>query len=81
MAELSLLGLKPIAKRAMGSDGVVMPTPSFDQGLVFNQGVEDLPIRELVTHRTDDALAVAILPLAVCAAAEHGSPTPPELSR
>ena len=39
-----------------------MPSPGFDQDLSLGQSVEDLSVQELVTHRTVEALTVAILP-------------------
>jgi hypothetical protein len=41
-----------------------MAPPGFDQDLILSQGVEDLPVQELVAHRAIKALAVAVLPWA-----------------
>lgn len=41
-----------------------MAPPGFDQDLRLGQGVEDLPVQELVAHRAVEALAVVIFPWA-----------------
>lgn len=48
----------------MRPDGVVVSAPRFYQDLSFGQGVEDLPVHELVAHRAVEAIAVAVLPWA-----------------
>ena len=39
---------RAVAQRAVGSYGVVLPPPPFDQDLRFGQGVEDLTVEQLV---------------------------------
>ena len=46
----------------MGTDGVVVPPPGFDQHPRFGERVEDLAIEQLVAKRPVEALVVAILP-------------------
>ena len=46
----------------MGSDGVVVAPPLFDQDLGFAQRVEDLTVQQLVPEPCVEALAVAVLP-------------------
>lgn len=55
----------------MRPDGVVMASPSFDQDLCLSQGVEDLPVQELVAQAAAEGLAVAILPWAAGCDVEH----------
>jgi hypothetical protein len=47
--------------RVVRPDGVVVAAPSFDQDLSFGQGIEDLPVQELIAKGSVEALAVAIL--------------------
>ncbi len=46
----------------MGAGGVSVDAPLFDQDLRLFEGVEDLPVEQLVTKSTVEALVVAILP-------------------
>ena len=46
----------------MRAHGVVMAPPEFDENLGFLEGVEDLPVQELVVQPRVEALNVPILP-------------------
>lgn len=48
----------------MRPDGVVMPSPGFDQYTGFGQRVEDLTLEQLVAHQAVEGLAVAVFPRA-----------------
>ena len=56
-----------IGQRAVGSDGVVLPPPLFDEHLCLLQGIEDLALQHLFAERSVEALVVAILPRATLA--------------
>lgn len=46
----------------MGSDGVVVVTPLFDQDLGLSEAAEYLPVEQLVPQLAVEAFAIAILP-------------------
>jgi hypothetical protein len=46
----------------MGSFGVVVVPPLFDDDLSFAQRVEDFSVQELVAHPAIEAFAVAVFP-------------------
>ena len=46
----------------MGSDGVVLPPPLFDEHFRLLQRVEDLPLQDFFAQRPVEAFVVAILP-------------------
>ena len=46
----------------MGSDGVVVVTPLFDQDLGLLEAAEDFPVEQLVPQLAVEAFAIAILP-------------------
>ena len=46
----------------MRAYGVAVTLPGFDEDLGFAEGVEDLPIQELVAQPRLEALDVAVLP-------------------
>lgn len=64
MAVSPLPGWQAITKRAVRPDGVVVSAPGFDQESSCGQGIEALPVQELVADRAVEALAVAVLPWA-----------------
>lgn len=72
MAVAPLAGPRAIAERAVWPDGVVVSAPGFDQNLSFGHGVEDLPVQELIAHRTVEALAVAVTPCTSTISASRG---------
>lgn len=59
------LGFDPGTGMLSAPDGVVVSAPALDQDPSFGQGVEDLPVQELVAHRAVEGLTVAIFPWAV----------------
>jgi hypothetical protein len=46
----------------VGSDGVVVPPPAFDDDLGFAEAVEDLAVEEFAAGPSVEALDIAILP-------------------
>ena len=46
----------------MGSDGVVVSPPLFDDDLSLFEGIEDLPIQQFVPEAGIEGLAVSVLP-------------------
>ena len=46
----------------MGSFGVVMVPPSFDNNLGFPQRVEYLAVEQFISHSPVEAFAVSVLP-------------------
>ena len=55
-------GGRAVAQCTVGSFGVVMLSPLFDQNLCFLEAVKDLTIQEFIPKASVEALAVAILP-------------------
>ena len=53
---------RAIAERRVGSLGVVMMSPSFDQHLGFTERGEDLGVQQLVPEFTVEAFVVAVFP-------------------
>ena len=50
-----------ITQRAVRADGVVMPSPGFDQDPGPGQGVENLSVQQFIAHRAFKGLAIVIL--------------------
>ena len=65
----------------MWPDGIVVPSPGFDQDTGFGQRVEDLAVEQLVAHRPVEGLAIAVLPRAAGCDVErlHTDPRQPLL--
>ena len=57
-----LRGRRPVSQAAVRAYGVVVVSPGFDQNLGFLEGVEDLPVQELVAQPRIETLNVAVLP-------------------
>ena len=53
-----LRGRWAIAQSTMGSFGVVVVPPSFDDDLGFTQRVKDLAVQQLVAHPAVEAFAI-----------------------
>jgi hypothetical protein len=53
---------RAIAQCTMGSFGVVVVPPSFDNNLGFPQRVEDFAVQQLVAHSPIEAFAISVLP-------------------
>ena len=54
-------GGRAVAQSTVGSDGVVVSPPFFDDDLSLLQGVEDLPIQQFVPEAGIEGLAVSVL--------------------
>jgi len=61
----------------MGSFGVVMFPPAFDDDLGFSQGVEDFAVQQFIPHSPVEAFTVSVFPrrawLDVCGFGANGS--------
>ena len=55
---------RSIAKRAVGSHGIEMPSPALDQKLGLPQRIEYLIIQKLVSEFAVEAFIVSVLPKA-----------------
>ena len=53
---------RAISQCTMGSFGVVMVPPSFDNNLGFPQRVEYLAVEQFISHSPVEAFAVSVLP-------------------
>jgi hypothetical protein len=53
---------RAVAQRTVGSMGVVVESPPFDQDLCLKQGVEDLAVQELISELAVERLDVAVFP-------------------
>ena len=51
-----------VAEGAVGPDGVVVMPPALDQDLRLAEGVEDLPVEQLIPETGVEAFAVAVFP-------------------
>ncbi len=60
-----------IAERAVGPDGIVVPSLGLDQDFCLSERIEDLSVEKFVSRRAVEGLAVAILPWA---AGRNGAP-------
>ena len=49
----------------MRSEGIVLLPPLFDEDLGLLEGVEDLPVKELISQLADEGFIVAFCPEAV----------------
>lgn len=56
-----LRGWRDVAERAVRPDGIVVPTPVFDQDLRLLQRVEDLAVEQFIAQLAVEALAVTVL--------------------
>src|SRR4028118_1243680 len=52
----------PVAQRGMRPDRIEVPSPALDDDLSLPQGVEDLPIQQLVPEARVETLDETILP-------------------
>ena len=55
-------GWRAVAQSTVGSDGVVVSPPLFDDDLSLFEGIEDLPIQQFVPEAGIEGLAVSVLP-------------------
>lgn len=51
-----------VAQSTVGSFGIVVFSPVFDDNLRLTQRVENFPVQQLVAHSPVEAFAIAILP-------------------
>ena len=51
-----------VPQRTVRTNGVVLPTPTLNQDLGFQQGIKDLSVQQFITQLAVETLHVAVLP-------------------